>query len=121
MRDRERGTRWMNVAHIHAPSGRHGSRSGCMRAARPCACRRSTPAACRAFSTFEQTPDGGPVGAYRGGEPIATTRAWTRGLLPTFRDFASFACGLDFGGDADFQCELSIRRRIAPYKQAGNT
>ena len=34
MRDRERGTRWMNVAHIHAPSGRHGSRSGCMRAAR---------------------------------------------------------------------------------------
>ena len=101
MRDRERGTRWMNVAHIHAPSGRHGSRSGCMRAARPCACRRSTPAACRAFSTFEQTPDGGPVGAYRGGEPIATTRAWTRGYfaaahlgLSTF-DFASFACGLD--------------------------
>lgn len=56
-----------------------------------------TRAACRAFSTFEPTPDGGPVGAYRGGEPIATTRAWTRGytLLPTF-DFASFACGLDF-------------------------
>jgi hypothetical protein len=23
MRDRERGTRWMNVAHIHEPSCRH--------------------------------------------------------------------------------------------------
>ena len=121
MRDRERGTRWMNVAHIHAPSGRHGSRSGCMRAARPCACRRSTPAACRAFSTFEQTPDGGPVGAYRGGEPIATTRAWTRGYFAAahFRPLLRLHAVWTFGG-VRF-CELSIRRRIAPYKQAGYT
>ena len=109
MRDRERGTRWMNVAHIHEPS-------------------------CRHFAAAVQNPRRMPrlfdirADARRRPRRRVSWRGTDRddagmdaGFAAHFRDFASFACGLDFGGDADFQCELSFRRRIAPYKQAGNT